>query len=111
MDAGCSRIRFGVGVRTSLKQITQNFPIVSCLSRSAHRAIEALQSSLTVDHGSAFLGKTERGQNGGRGWGCVGSQNVHENESWQCLELRNGESELNRIFAESEQGFDLAGGH
>ena len=57
--------------RTGLNQIAQNLPIVSRLARTAHRAIEPLESPFAVDHRSALLGKTEGWQNSGRGLGCV----------------------------------------
>src|SRR5438046_4867319 len=70
-----------------LEQITQDFPIITCIPGWAHRAIQSLQSAFPVDHRAAFFGEAARGQNNRRFLSSLVRQNIHDDEYWELSEL------------------------
>ncbi len=111
IEAACSRTRFGVADAEGLKQVAQDFPIISRLAGRANGAIQSLETTIAVNHRATLL-RESIGRKDDCGQFSRGvRQNIHYDECRETRELFGCDPECDRIFAERNEGLHAAGIH
>ena len=85
------------------------FPNRRARARGRDRAIQSLQPAFAIDHRTALLRETERGQNDRRQRRRFVRQNIHDDKGGSAASCSAVIPMLERIFAQRDERLDLAG--